>query len=136
VILCYDTWHVLGTMLESGNGSGFTGTQGSYSAQCLVTQRCVSIVGRTWQLLQQHSLATTLTCNTHSQDVFKPEPPRLRRHLSAIINFAKFREERAVAYQEMQVRDWGLGRQQLGMPAGSPKRVCGVLECDQLGGAG
>ena len=25
------------------------------------------------------------------RDVFKPEPPRLRRHLSAVVNFAKFR---------------------------------------------
>ncbi len=27
---------------------------------------------------------------------------RLRRHLSAIINFAKFREEKLIAYSEMQ----------------------------------
>ena len=25
------------------------------------------------------------------KDVFKPEPQRLRRHLSAVVNFAKFR---------------------------------------------
>lgn len=42
-------------------------------------------------------------CSCHAQDVFKPEPPRLRRHLSAIINFAKFREEKALAFQELQV---------------------------------
>ncbi|MEW5310121.1 MAG: hypothetical protein WDW38_001949 [Sanguina aurantia] len=35
------------------------------------------------------------------RDVFKPEPARLRRHLSAIINFAKFREEKLAAYQQM-----------------------------------
>jgi len=32
------------------------------------------------------------------QDVYKPESARLRRHLSAVINFAKFREEKLVAY--------------------------------------
>lgn len=37
------------------------------------------------------------------QDVYKPESARLRRHLSAIINFAKFREEKLVAYAELQV---------------------------------
>lgn len=38
------------------------------------------------------------------QDIYKPETARLRRHLSAIINFAKFREEKLVAYTEMQQR--------------------------------
>ncbi|GFH15494.1 DHR10 domain-containing protein [Haematococcus lacustris] len=38
------------------------------------------------------------------RDVFKPDPPRLRRHLSAIINFAKFREEKALAFQELQAQ--------------------------------
>jgi hypothetical protein len=32
------------------------------------------------------------------QDIHKPETARLRRHLSAVINFAKFREEKLVAY--------------------------------------
>lgn len=32
------------------------------------------------------------------QDIHKPESARLRRHLSAVINFAKFREEKLVAY--------------------------------------
>jgi hypothetical protein len=32
------------------------------------------------------------------QDIHKPESVRLRRHLSAVINFAKFREEKLVAY--------------------------------------
>ena len=32
----------------------------------------------------------------------KPEPARLRRNLSAIINFAKFREEKLAPYAEMQ----------------------------------
>jgi hypothetical protein len=33
------------------------------------------------------------------QDIYKPDPQRLRRHLSAVINFAKFREEKLVAYR-------------------------------------
>jgi hypothetical protein len=37
------------------------------------------------------------------QDVFKPESQKLRRNLSAIVNFAKFREEKALAFQELQV---------------------------------
>jgi kinetochore protein Nuf2 len=36
------------------------------------------------------------------RDLHKPEPQRLRRNLSAIINFAKFREEKLVAYTELQ----------------------------------
>ena len=34
--------------------------------------------------------------------MYKPEAPRLRRNLSAIINFAKFREEKLAAYTELQ----------------------------------
>jgi kinetochore protein Nuf2 len=42
-------------------------------------------------------------CRPHLlQDVYKPESVRLRRHLSAVVNFAKFREEKLVAYTEMQ----------------------------------
>ena len=36
------------------------------------------------------------------QDVCTPDPVRLRRNLSAIINFAKFREEKLGPYAEMQ----------------------------------
>jgi len=36
------------------------------------------------------------------QDICKPESLRLRRNLSAVINFAKFREEKLVPYTEMQ----------------------------------
>lgn len=36
------------------------------------------------------------------QDLCKPDPARLRRNLSAIINFAKFREEKLVPYTELQ----------------------------------
>ena len=36
------------------------------------------------------------------RDLYKPDPLRLRRNLSAIINFAKFREEKLIAYTELQ----------------------------------
>eukprot|EP00890_Picochlorum_soloecismus_P000917 jgi/Picsp_1/1826/NSC_05293-R1_protein len=36
------------------------------------------------------------------KDVHKPDAQRLRRNLSAIINFAKFREEKLIAYTELQ----------------------------------
>ena len=36
------------------------------------------------------------------QDICKPDPARLRRNLSAIINFAKFREEKLAPYAEAQ----------------------------------
>lgn len=36
------------------------------------------------------------------RDLHKPDPQRLRRNLSAIINFAKFREEKLIAYTELQ----------------------------------
>lgn len=34
------------------------------------------------------------------RDVLKPEPPRVRRILSAVINFAKFREEQMAIYDQ------------------------------------
>lgn len=42
------------------------------------------------------------------KDLLAPEPKRVRRHLSAVINFAKFREERLVMYAELavKVRAW------------------------------
>lgn len=36
------------------------------------------------------------------QDLYKPDSTRLRRNLSGIINFAKFREEKLVPYTDMQ----------------------------------
>ena len=36
------------------------------------------------------------------QDICKPDPARLRRNLSAVINFAKFREEKLGRFMEMQ----------------------------------
>jgi len=46
-------------------------------------------------------------CGVHDfsmKDLLSPEPKRVRRHLSAIINFAKFREERLVMYSELAVK--------------------------------
>lgn len=37
-----------------------------------------------------------------AQDLYKPDPTRTRRNLSAIINFAKFREEKLVPYTQLQ----------------------------------
>jgi len=37
-----------------------------------------------------------------SQDICKPDSARLRRNLSAVINFAKFREEKLGPFTEMQ----------------------------------
>ena len=42
--------------------------------------------------------------HSFSQDVQKPEPPRLRRNLSAIINFCKFRDEKVYAFEELNQR--------------------------------
>lgn len=42
------------------------------------------------------------------RDLHKPEAPRLKRNLSAIINFAKFREEKLAAYTELQEEFEGL----------------------------
>ncbi len=39
---------------------------------------------------------------SRGQDICKPDPARLRRNLSAIINFAKFREEKLAPYAEAQ----------------------------------
>lgn len=41
-------------------------------------------------------------CSLYLQDICKPDAIRLRRNLSAVINFAKFREEKLVPYAEMQ----------------------------------
>ncbi len=46
-------------------------------------------------------------CGVHDfsmKDLLQPDPKRVRRHLSAIINFAKFREERLVMYSELAVK--------------------------------
>jgi hypothetical protein len=43
-------------------------------------------------------------CGVHDfsiKDLLTPDPKRVKRHLSAIVNFAKFREERLVIYAEL-----------------------------------
>ena len=50
---------------------------------------------------------TQKVCGVHDftmKDILTPDPKRVRRHLSAIINFAKFREERLVMYSELAVK--------------------------------
>ena len=42
------------------------------------------------------------------QDLHKPEPARFRAHLSGVINFAKFREEKLVPYTRLQEATEGL----------------------------
>ena len=37
-----------------------------------------------------------------SQDLFKPDPARLKRNLCALINFAKFRDEKVAFYDELE----------------------------------
>lgn len=49
------------------------------------------------------------------QDIYKPEMPRLRRQLSAVINFAKFREEKLLAYTEMQAAQEALAQEMRAM---------------------
>ena len=51
------------------------------------------------------SLPHTLTPR---QDLHKPEAPRFRAHLSGVINFAKFREEKLVPYTALQEATEGL----------------------------
>ncbi|KIY97422.1 Kinetochore protein nuf2, partial [Monoraphidium neglectum] len=49
------------------------------------------------------------------KDLHKPDALRLRRHLSAVINFAKFREEKLIAYAELQARLESLMEQRRGL---------------------
>ena len=42
-----------------------------------------------------------VACNA-VQDICKPEAPRLRRHLSAIVNFTRYREDKLACYIEQQ----------------------------------
>jgi len=48
--------------------------------------------------------------NFSIRDVIKPEPLRLRRDLSALINFAKFREDRMVLFEECTYQSVRLAR--------------------------
>lgn len=38
------------------------------------------------------------------RDIIKPEPPRLRKILSGVINFAKFREEKFQLFEHLAKR--------------------------------
>jgi hypothetical protein len=60
--------------------------------------------------------------------VHKPESARLRRHLSAVVNFAKFREEKLVAYAELQGRIEALVEQQHAAEAGRAAREAELAE--------
>lgn len=64
------------------------------------------------------------------QDIHKPDPVRLRRHLSAVINFAKFREEKLVTYAELQARMEGLVDQKRALAEEAAARVSGVVVWD------
>ena len=57
------------------------------------------------------------------QDIHKPDPARLRRHLSAVVNFAKFREEKLVAYAELQARAEALAEQKRAADAAAAARA-------------
>ena len=54
-----------------------------------------------WGMQRSADLGGELA-RAHLQDICKPESARLRRNLSAIINFAKFREEKLAPYAEAQ----------------------------------
>lgn len=45
------------------------------------------------------------------RDVFKPEPPRLRKNLSAIINFCKFRDEKLYSFDDLNLRMTALAQE-------------------------
>lgn len=52
-----------------------------------------------------------------TQDLYKPESARFRAHLSGVINFAKFREEKLVPYSEWQEESEGLFEQRAQLEA-------------------
>ena len=56
-------------------------------------------------------LSTSGISDFKLDDVNKPDPKRLRRNLSAIINFAKFREDRQPGYVEFTQETDGLAQQ-------------------------
>lgn len=63
----------------------------AFAAHCAWPARCPRASGLPWP-----------------QDLYKPEGPRLRKHLSAILNFAMFREEKLAAYTALQEQLEGL----------------------------
>lgn len=42
------------------------------------------------------------------RDLIKPEPAHVRRILSAVINFAKFREERMIVFEHYTAKSVGV----------------------------
>lgn len=64
-----------------------------------------------------------------SQDLYKPESARFRAHLSGVINFAKFREEKLVPYSELQEASEGLNEQRAHLEAENAALV--RLQCVQ-----
>ena len=77
--------------------------------------RCANIsrsVACALRSLGSHKLLSTSGISDFKlDDVNKPDPKRLRRNLSAIINFAKFREDRQPGYVEFTQETDGLAQQ-------------------------
>jgi kinetochore protein Nuf2 len=57
------------------------------------------------------------------RDVWKPEPPRLRRNLSAIINFCKFRDEKLYAFDDLNLRMTALAQEAANVEAERAKNA-------------
>jgi len=57
------------------------------------------------------------------KDLMKPEPKRTVRHLSAIINFAKFREERLANYQAFMAETDSLNEQKNALEDSNEERA-------------
>lgn len=87
---------------------GCAGTGGVCPATQDVCASCLLCVWRQQPAgpsARKRSVPTPLpVARNRLQDIYKPETQRLRRHLSAVINFAKFREEKLVAYRCVCVR--------------------------------
>ena len=72
-----------------------------------------------------------LQCNLQ-QDLYKPDSNRLRRNLSGIINFAKFREEKLVPYTDMQESVEHLLEETAGLEELNMRLVITIVLCDTL----
>lgn len=59
--------------------------------------------------------------------MYKPDAARLRRNLSAAINFAKFREEKLAAYGEMQEALEALSSDKAALEQQAQRMVCACL---------
>ncbi|KAL3899704.1 MAG: hypothetical protein SGPRY_012599 [Prymnesium sp.] len=62
------------------------------------------------------------------QDLIKPEYKRLRRNISAVINFAKFREERLTKYVEFRQETDALGAKKLALEQEKERMLAEVAE--------